>query len=402
MMQFRYRAVAADGHRVSGITAALSEGDLESRLARLGLHLLQAQPLRTGLAWLPRRGAIDARQRLDFFMQLEALVRAGVPLLEALDDLRQSAATSTLAELVALVRDRIESGAALSQALAEHPAVFDAQLVGLIRAGETTGALPAVLARIVASLKWRDELAAKVKKALTYPAFVAVVVAGVVAFLMMYLVPQLVQFLRTMGQSLPLQTRLLIAVSEAFVAYWYLIVFAPVAAVAAVVAAARSNLHFRRRLDGWALRLPLVGPLLQKVALARVANTFGLMYRSGVTVLDGLQQCEQVAGNLAIADAVARARAAIATGATIADAFEASGLLPPLVVRMLRIGERTGDLEGALENVAYFYARDVDETVARLQGLIEPIITIVLGAVLGWVMISVLGPIYDTIGRIRT
>lgn len=401
MTQFRYRAVAADGHRVSGITAALSEHDLEGRLARLGLHLLQARPARAGSAWWARRAGIDARQRLDFFMQLEALVRAGVPLVEALDDLRQSAPSPALAELVALLRDRIESGATLSQALAEHATVFDAQIVALVQAGETTGALPTVLARIVTSLKWRDELAAKVKKALTYPAFVAVVVAGVVAFLMAYLVPQLVQFLRTMGQSLPLQTRLLIALSEAFVGYWYLFVLVPAATVAAIVIAARSDRRFRRRVDAVALGLPLIGALLQKVALAQVANTFGLMYRSGVTVLDGLQQCEQVAGNLVIAEAVARARAAIAGGATIADAFDATGLLPPLLIRMLRIGERTGDLEGALENVAYFYARDVDETVERLQGLIEPIITVVLGAILGWVMIAVLGPIYETIGRIR-
>lgn len=402
MMQFRYRAVAADGHRVSGVTAALSENDLEGRLARLGLHLLQARVLRAGAGWWPRRSAIDARQRLDFFMQLEALLRAGVPLLEALEDVRQSAASAALADLVAMLRERIESGATLSQALAEYPIVFDAQVVGLVRAGETTGALPAVLARIVAGLKWRDELAAKVKKALTYPAFVALVVTGVVAFLMIYLVPQLVQFLRTMGQALPLQTRVLIAVSEAFVAYGYLMLAAPFLAVGAIVAAARGNRQVRRRLDAWALRLPLIGLLLQKVAVARVANTFGLMYRSGVTVLDGLKQCEQVAGNLVIAEAISRARAAIASGASIADGFEASGLLPPLLVRMLRIGERTGDLEGALDNVAYFYARDVDETVARLQGLIEPVITVVLGAILGWVMIAVLGPIYEAIGKIRT
>jgi type IV pilus assembly protein PilC len=401
MMQFRYRALAADGHTVSGVTAALSESDLEGRLARLGLHLLRARPLRPGAGGFGRRSAIDPRQRLDLLMQLEALLRAGVPLIEALDDLRQSAASPTLAELLAMVRDRIETGATLSQALAEHPAVFDAQTVGLVRAGEATGALPTVLARIVANLKWRDELAAKVRKALTYPAFVAVVVAAVVVFLMIYLVPQLVQFLRTMGQSLPLQTRLLIAVSEAFVAYWYLILAAPLAAAAAIASAARNSRQFRRWLDGWSLRLPLLGKLLQKVALARVANTFGLMYRSGVTVLDALQQCEQVAGNLAIAESIARARAAIATGASIADGFETTGLLPPLLIRMLRIGERTGDLDGALENVAYFYARDVDETVARLQGLIEPIITVALGAILGWVMIAVLGPVYETIGKIR-
>lgn len=401
MMQFRYQAVAADGRRVRGVVGAASEAELESRLARLGLHLLRARVQRRSV-WPWARARIEPRQRLDLFMQLEALLRAGVPLLEALADLRQAAAGQAVAELVAQLRDRIEAGATLSQALADHPAVFDAQIVGLVRAGEATGELPLVLQRIVASLKWRDELAAKLKKALTYPAFVAVVVAGVVAFLMVYLVPQLTQFLRTMGQALPLQTRLLIAVSETFVDYWYVLLAAPALTVSAVAAAARADEALRRRLHAAALAVPLFGPLLQKVALAQLANTLGLMYRSGVPVLAALAQCEEVTGNLVIRASIARARESIAGGMGIADAFEAGALLPPLLVRMLRVGERTGDLEGALDNVAYFFARDVDETVGRLQGLIEPVITVVLGAVLGWVMLAVLGPIYVTIGRIRT
>jgi type IV pilus assembly protein PilC len=400
MIQFRYQAVAADGRRVRGVVGAASEAELESRLARLGLFLLRARrERRTVWPWAGTR--IEPRQRLDLFMQLEALLRAGVPLVQALDDVRQAAASAALAELVAQLRERIEAGATLSQALADHPSVFDAQVVGLVQAGEATGELPLVLQRIVASLKWRDELAAKVKKALTYPAFVAAVVAGVVAFLMIYLVPQLTQFLRTMGQALPLQTRLLIAVSEAFVSYWYVLVAAPPLAVAAVAAAARAHPGVRWRLHALSLALPMIGALLQKVALARLANTLGLMYRSGVPVLAALAQCEEVTGNLVIRESIARARDSIAAGMGIADAFEATGLLPPLLVRMLRVGERTGDLEGALDNVAYFFARDVDETVGRLQTLIEPVITVVLGAVLGWVMLAVLGPIYETIGRIR-
>ncbi len=399
MIEFRYQAVAADGRRLRGVAGAASEAELEARLARLGLHLLRVRPQRAAWPWL--RTGIEPRQRLDLFMQLEALLRAGVPLLQALDDVRQAAASPALAQVVAQLRERIEAGATLSQALAYHPSVFDAQIVGLVQAGETTGELPLVLQRIVASLKWRDELAAKVKKALTYPAFVALVVAGVVAFLMIYLVPQLTQFLRTMGQELPLQTRLLIAASEGFVSYWYVLVGAPPLAAAAVAAAARAHPGVRWRLHAWSLALPMVGGLLQKVALARLANTLGLMYRSGVPLLAALSQCEEVTGNLVIRASIARARESVASGIGIADAFEATGLLPPLLLRMLRVGERTGDLEGALDNVAYFFARDVDETVGRLQTLIEPVITVVLGAVLGWVMLAVLGPIYETIGRIR-
>lgn len=400
MIEYRYSAVGASGQRVRGVAVALSESDLESRLARIGLHLLAVRAVKPGRR-LGAQRAVAARERLDLLMQLEALLRAGVPLAQALADLQASAGSPAAGKLVAMLRERIESGATLSQAIADHPAVFDSQIVGLVRAGEATGELPAVLARIVASLKWRDELAAKVKRALTYPAFVAVVVVAAVYFLMVYLVPQLVQFLRTMGQALPWATRALIAVSEAFVGYWYAIFGAPIVIVAATTAAARASPAFARRLDAAALRLPLFGTLVQKIALARLADTLGLMYRSGVTVLDALRQCEDVMANAVLRESIARARALIATGMGIADAFEATGLLPPLLVRLLRVGERTGDLEGALANVAYFYTRDIDETIGRLQGLIEPVITVVLGLILGWVMFAVLGPIYETIGKIR-
>jgi type IV pilus assembly protein PilC len=401
MQTFRYSAVGADGHRVRGVSAALSEADLEGRLARIGLHLLKARPQSARLPRLGRR-AVDSRARLDLLMQLESLLRAGVPLVEALGDLSSSAPTRPLADLVSMLRDRIESGATLSQAMADHAEVFDEQIVGLVQAAEATGELPAVLARIVASLKWRDELATKVRKALSYPAFVAVVVSAAVVFLMIYLVPQLVLFLQTMGQKLPLATRALIAVSDAFVRFWYLIFGLPLAAAAATWAAAKANPSVRRRLDALTLQLPILGTLVQKVGLARLAETLALLYRSGVPVLEALRRCESVVGNAILREAVARARALIDSGMGMADAFDTVGLLPPLVVRMLRIGERTGDLEGALGNVVYFYSRDVDATVERLQSMIEPVLTVVLGAVLGWVMFAVLGPVYEAIGRIRT
>lgn len=400
MLRFRYSAVGADGHRVRGIADALSEADLESRLARIDLHLIAARRVAHRRPRLAGR-KVDARQRLDLLMQLESLLRAGVPLLEALADLASSAPAPHLADLVSMMRDRIESGASLSRALADHPEVFDEQIVGLIEAAEATGELPAVLSRIVASLKWRVELAAKVRKALSYPAFVAVVVFAAIVFLMAYLVPQLVAFLQTMGQSLPLATRALIAASRAVTDYWYLIFGLPLAAGAALAVAAARSAAVRWLLDALTLRLPVIGALVQKVAMAQLADTLSLMYRSGVPMLDALRRCEAVIGNVVLREAIARVRRSIDAGVGLADAFDAAGLMPSLVVRMVRIGERTGDLEGALANVIYFYSRDVDAAVERMQSMIEPVLTIALGAVLGWVMFAVLGPIYDTIGRIR-
>jgi type IV pilus assembly protein PilC len=251
-------------------------------------------------------------------------------------------------------------------------------------------------------LKWRDELAAKIRKAVSYPAFTAAVVVGAVTFLMIYLVPQLVQFLRAMGQELPWQTRALIAVSDAFVHRWYLIFGAPVALVVAAATAVRGNPALRYRLDAALLRLPLAGTLLTKIELARFAATLALMYKSGIPLLDGLRQAEDAVVNRALREVLGRARRLIAQGAGLAEAFASLGLLPATLIRMLRVGERSGDLDRALDHVTYFYNRDVDETIERLQSKIEPTLTLILGLLLAWVLSAVLGPVYDAIGNIRT
>jgi type IV pilus assembly protein PilC len=401
--QFEYRAVAGDGRVFRGTLAALNEGDLQARLARLDLHVVRVRQATSRGPLRPRARRIGARERLDFYVQLQTLLAAGVPLVEALTDIRDGAAPgSALAQAVAITVQRIESGATLATALAEQPALADAQMLGLVRAGEASGSLNAVLERIVQMLKWRDELAAKIRKAVSYPAFTAAVVVGAVTFLMIYLVPQLVQFLRAMGQELPWQTRALIAVSDAFVHRWYLIFGAPVALVVAAATAVRGNPALRYRLDAALLRLPLAGTLLTKIELARFAATLALMYKSGIPLLDGLRQAEDAVVNRALREVLGRARRLIAQGAGLAEAFASLGLLPATLIRMLRVGERSGDLDRALDHVTYFYNRDVDETIERLQSKIEPTLTLILGLLLAWVLSAVLGPVYDAIGNIRT
>lgn len=402
MTQFEYRAVAGDGRVFRGTLAALNEADLQSRLARLDLHLVRARHAASRGLRTPRARRIGARERLDFYAQLQTLLAAGVPLVEALTDIRDGAPSgSALAQAVAVTLQRIESGATLAAALAEQPALADVQMLGLLRAGEASGSLNAVLERIVQMLKWRDELAAKIRKAISYPAFTAVVVAAAVTFLMIHLVPQLVQFLRAMGQELPLQTRALIAVSDAFVHYWYLIFGAPAALAAAAVAVVRRHPALRHRLDAALLRLPLAGALLMKIELARFAATLALMYKSGIPLLDGLRQAEDAVVNLALREVLGRARRLIAQGAGLAESFASLGLLPATLIRMLRVGERSGELDRALDHVTYFYNRDVDETIERLQAKIEPTLTLILGLLLAWVLSAVLGPVYDAIGNIR-
>ena len=220
-------------------------------------------------------------------------------------------------------------------------------------------------------------------------------------FLMIYLVPQMTGFIRNMGQDIPLQTRILIAVSNFCIDYWWAVIAAPFVIWFGVKFAARANPAVAYALDRYKISMPLVGPILKKIVLSRFASSFAMMYSSGITVLDAIRSCEEIVGNRPIEYALRGAGQQIAEGKNLTVAFQDAGLFPPLVIRMLRIGENTGALDTALLNVSYFYNREVRESIGRVQAMIEPALTVVLGAILGWVMLSVLGPVYDTISKMK-
>jgi len=203
-----------------------------------------------------------------------------------------------------------------------------------------------------------------------------------------------------MGGKLPLHTRALIATSNFCVNYWYLILLFPITLFFSIKFLAAISTRVRYRLDDWKLRVWLIGPILKKILLSRFANFFAMMYAAGIPVLHSLKIAEGIVGNLVIKEALQEVAEDIQDGASIAVSFENSGLFPPLVVRMLRVGETTGALDDALLNVSYFYDRDVQDAIAKAQTMIEPVMTVILGAILGWVMLSVLGPIYDMISKI--
>jgi type IV pilus assembly protein PilC len=273
--------------------------------------------------------------------------------------------------------------------------------VSLIRSGEQTGRLAEVLASLTESLKWEDELAAQTKKLVMYPAFVASIVVLVFFFLMIYLVPQMTGFIKNMGQQIPLQTRVLMAVSDFFVGYWWTVIAAPILAWIGLRLAMKNNPKVGYTIDHLKISLPLVGPILRKIILSRFASTFAMMYASGITVLDAIRSCEEIVGNKPLENALRMAGQQIADGKNTSAAFADLALFPPLVIRMLRIGEATGALDTALLNVSYFYNREVREAIGKLQAMIEPALTVVLGLVLGWVMLAVLGPVYDTISKMK-
>ncbi len=400
MAVYSYRAISESGKITKGRLDAVNEVDLEQRLVTMKLDLLSFKEAR---ATSPLSGSrkISRQDLIGFCFHMEQMTRVGVPIIEALMDLRDSLDNAGFREVISAMIASIQGGKTFSGSMEEFPRVFDEVFVNLVRVGEHSGQLNKVLLNITETLKWQDELAAQTKKIVIYPLFVGSVVMGVIFFLMIYLVPQMVGFIQNMGQELPFHTRLLIVVSNFFVDYWYLVLSIPALLFFTVTYLAKTQPAMRYRLDGLKLRLWLVGPILRKIILSRFASYFALLYASGVTVLEGLQISEDIVGNKVIARALGQARQQIADGMNMSESFASVGLFPPLVLRMIKIGENTGGLDTALLNVSYFYNRDVKDAIEKVQTMIEPMMTVVLGLILGWVMLSVLGPIYDIISKIK-
>jgi len=391
-----YKAMDVRGRTQNGQIDAVNAADLEMRLTHLGLDLLNYREVTVSASTPGRR--VDRRELITFCFQLQQLMSAGVPILEGLADLRDTVEDRRLREVVAGMVQSIEGGSTLSESMMSYPQVFDHVFINLVKDGEASGRVADVLEKITESLKWQDEQASRVKRLLMYPAFIGTVVFLVVAVLMTFLVPEMVKLITNMGGEVPWHTQALIATSNVFVNWWYLILISPVLIFVAVAASANASPKFRFALDGAKLRIWVIGPILKKIILSRFATYFALMYSSGITVLECLRISETLSGNLVIADATARASRQIADGASISAGFESTGLFPPLVLRMLRVGETTGGLDTSLLNIAYFYNRDVEESMERMQQMIMPTMTVAIGLVLVWVIVSVYGPIYDVIG----
>lgn len=398
-MNFAYRAITESGQRRRGKLEAGDLLDLEMRLKRMGLALIDGKPLRPGLSM--RKGRLPRRDLINFCFHLEQLIKAGVPILDGLADLRDTIKAPPIRELVAGLIEGIEGGQSLSQAMAAHPGVFGRVFVNLVRAGEASGQLPEILASLAESLKWEDELATQTKKLLLYPSFVAGTVFSAMIFLMVYMVPQLKTFVKSMGQELPLHTRLLFFLSDLVSTYWYVCLLLPIIGLGVALLILSRSLQARVQLDRAKLRLPLIGTILNKIILARFANILAMLYAAGIPVLDAINITRHVVDNRFVYQALQRVEQGISEGRSVAGAFQDTALFPSLVTRMLKIGESTGNLDTALLNVSYFYSRDVKEAVARAQTMVEPAMTVCLGLMLGWIMLSVIGPIYDVVARIK-
>jgi len=373
--------------------------ELEQRLNVMGLELINYKEKKESFLSFKSK-KVPRSELINFSFQMQQLTKSGVSILDGLHDLKETVTESRMKEVIASIIVEIEGGRTLSQALETFPDVFDNIYVTLIKVGEESGNISEVFNDLAETIKWHDELVSHTKKIMIYPTIVTVVVLSVVTFLMIFLIPQLIPFIKNIGGEIPLHTRALIVTSDALVNYWYLIFGVPILALIAIKVASKRNEKVKYKVDSMKLKLWLIGPLLLKTNLARFTNYFAMMYRSGLTVLDALKIAENLVNNVVLSKAIIDSRGYIEEGEKISDSFRAVEIFPPLIVRMLKVGENTGALDDALVNVSYFYNREVTETIDKLEAAITPVLTVILGLIMMWIMSAVLGPVYDSLSKI--
>jgi type IV pilus assembly protein PilC len=396
---FAYRAVDAEGRVSNGNLDAANAIDLELRLKRLGLDLITFDTVKRSTAARTRN--VTRAELITFCFHLSQLLKAGVNIIEALTDLRDTVDNAGFRQVIASLLEDIQGGLKLSEAMANHSYCFDNVFVALMRAGEESGQLIEVLDELSENLKWQDEMASQAKKAMVYPILVLVVITGVVFVLMTVLVPQLAATFKQLVPKLPRETEVLIFLSGVFVRWWYLLLGVPLALAALFWFVGRTNEKVGRFIDELGLKLPVLGPLRQKIILARFSTYFAMLYKAGISVLECIHICEKIVGNRVMEEGLMRVGRSISEGQGISQAFISTKLFPPLVLRMLRVGETTGALDAALLNVSYFYNRQVRDGIARMQTLLGPATTVVLGVLIVAILYSIFLPIYDVIAKIK-
>ncbi len=390
----------------------MNEVDLYNQLQSAGLELVQCSCLSKkkskigGLSF----NTIKIRDLIQFFIHMEQMQSAGVPLLDALSDIRDGSENDQMRDMMSEIHRDVQDGAALSEALEKHPKTFKPLYISLIKAGEDTGDLTSSYLQLEKYLKWVDIMQTKIKKATRYPMITAIVVVLVVIFMMSVVVPQIVGFLKYLDIELPWYSVWLIATSNFFVEpqfsilgipiYGTLIVLiVPTIIAVAFITVRKMSQNIAYKLDSLYLVMPVVGELIRKITIARYAQTFSALFASGIDVIKALKSARNTVSNLALIDAMEGVEHSVQSGSPLSDALNASGEFPSMVVRMVKIGEESGNLSSVLSQVSDFYTKDVDEAIDALIEMIQPTLTVILALIIVWIAAGSLGPIYINLGN---
>ncbi|OZB37077.1 MAG: type II secretion system protein F [Halothiobacillus sp. 14-56-357] len=389
---FVYDAKNKDGKIVKGEMTAYNEMVVRAEVRRLGLTVIKVRKKPKPL--FSNTASINAKDIAVFARQLATMMTAGLPIVQALDIMAQSAEKVAMKELISTVKNDVESGLTLADAMDKHRKYFDELFVNLVRAGEDSGSLELVLDRIAVYKEKSESLKGKIKKALFYPIAVVVVAFIVTSILLIFVIPQFQELFQGFGATLPAFTLFVIGISNAFKTNWYWIFGGIGFAIFLFVYVKRRSDRFNHFLDQIILKIPIFGPLTEKAAIARFARTLGTMFSAGVPLVEAMEPTAGSTGNAIFKDAVMNMRDIIAAGSPLKVAMQQSKLFPVMVVQMVAIGEETGALDTMLGKVADMYEEEVDNMVDAMSSLLEPMIMAFLGVVVGGLVIAMYLPIF--------
>jgi len=342
---------------------------------------------------------IKTKDIVVFTRQFATMINAGLPLVQCLEILASQHDNPSFKRILTTIKQDVESGSTFADALKKHPNIFDDLFVNLVAAGEIGGVLDTILNRLAQYMEKAEALKAKVKGAMTYPGIVLAVAFIVVGILLWFVIPTFSEMFTEFGGSLPAPTQFVVNLSNAFIKFWWLIIGVIVALIFAFIYARRQP-KSRYQLDKLALKLPIFGDLLRKVAVAKFSRTLSTMISSGVPIMDGLEITSKTSGNMIIEEGIRSVRSAISEGKPMADPMDATGLFPSMVVQMVAVGEATGALDNMLSKIADFYDEEVDTAVEALTSALEPLLMVFLGGIIGGVVVAMYLPIFKMAGTV--
>jgi type IV pilus assembly protein PilC len=398
MAKFQWEATTRNGEKKRGAMEADSAAQVEARLRGDGLTIDRVKKESVALQITIGSG-VGHKDLQIFTRQLATMIDAGLPLVQCLDILAAQTPNKIFARILGQVKSAVEQGATFSDALRRHPRVFDDLYVNLVAAGEVGGILDTILNRLAVYIEKAVKLRGQIKSALFYPVGILVVAIGVIAVMLLKVIPTFENMYKDMGHELPGATQFVIGISHGFVNKWYLY-FGAMFGVIAGSAMMRRTDGGKEIFDRMLLHLPVMGGTLRKIVVARFTRTLGTLLTSGVPILDALDICARTAGNKVVEQGIIRARDKIAEGHDMAGPLAESRVFPTMVVQMIGVGEQTGAMDQMLQKIADFYEEEVDTAVAGLLTLLEPIMIAILGIVVGGIVIAMYLPIFDLISKL--
>ncbi len=400
MPTFIWKGTGPDRANLEGTMVADSKEAVVASLKKQRIIVTAVKEKGKEIAIKKFGGSVSAKSLSIFTRQFSVMINAGLPLVQCLEILGTQEPNKTFAKIIMQVRSDVESGSSLADAMRKHPKAFDNLYTNMIAAGEAGGILDTILQRLATYIEKNVKLKSQVKSAMIYPIAVIAVAAVVVAVILWKVIPTFASLFTSLGATLPLPTRIVVAMSNFLVDYMLLIV----AIIVVIIFSLRQyykTYRGRRVIDGIFLKLPVLGMLLRKIAVARFCRTLSTLTSSGVSILEGLDITARTAGNSIIEDAVLYVRKQVETGKTISDPLRETGVFPPMVCQMISVGEGTGQLDTMLSKIADFYEEEVDTAVAGLMKLLEPIIIVILGTVIGFIVVAMYMPMFSLISKIQ-